>query len=114
MAAKQYGSLCRPFLADAVKQTIDWLLANGSTITVSCWADDPTVLSGFVCYNTKSDVPILHFVYVKNGFRGQGTGGDLVAVGRNSKPGKMHYTFRTRHTPKILREAAYSPFLVRE
>ena len=114
LAAKQYGSICRPFLADAVKQTIDWLLANGSTVMVSCWAEDPTALSGFVCFGLESKIPVIHFVYVKNAHRGHGVGSDLVAIGRARKPGKISYTFKTRYTPRVLREADYKPFLVRE
>jgi GNAT superfamily N-acetyltransferase len=113
LANKNFAGLERSALATAVRETIMSLLDRGAQIDVAVWAEDPSVIAGYVCYEATRDYPLIHFVYVKDKFREGGLGSDLVAHGRAQKPGLIHYTFKNRNTKRVIRTGSYRPFLVR-
>jgi hypothetical protein len=113
LANKNFAGLERSSLAAAVRETIMSLLDRGAEIDVAVWADDPSVIAGYVCYETSKQFPLIHFVYVKDKFREGGLGSTLVAQGRAEKPGRLVYTFKNKNTKRVIREGNYRPFLVR-
>lgn len=113
LANKNFAGIARQALATAVQETIMNLLDRGAQIDVAVWAEDPSIIAGYVCYEDTRDYPLIHFVYVKDKFRDGGLGSTLVCHGRAEKPGRLTYTFKNKNTKRVIREGNYRPFLVR-
>lgn len=106
-------SLLRKLFVDAVRGTIGDILQQPTTrIVVACNRLDPNIIFGWACYDVAHEFPVLHYVYVKELFRGGDIGSTLVKQARAGKPGVMRYTFRTKAGERLLPEAQFDQRLV--
>lgn len=107
------GSQTRPRLVSGIRGTILDLLQHSTTeLLVGC-NEKTLLIEGFVCFDTGRPFPVLHYVYVKEGYRGNGYGSQLIAAARADKTGPVRYTFRTRACrSRLFRGAQYRRGLV--
>lgn len=110
------GPYDHEILPKAIKATILKLIARQSVkLVIVSNSDNPDQIWGFVCYQTNQEYPILHFLYVKELFRGMGLGLGMVALAKENKHGFLRYTFRTQACNKFLaQDARYRPHLARK
>lgn len=114
LESKQYAGLSRQRTVDALRGTIADLVERGANITVAANPSNPSQIMGFVCYERCCDFPVVHFVYVKELYRGLRIASSLLAIARGNKPGKLHYTFKGRAVRGLAPEGKWQPFLIRE
>lgn len=109
------NNLYRKVYAESIRQ----LLARGARIEVACFADKPELIVGFICYeHTKRD-RILHYVFVRSNYRGNGIARALLTQAGIPKGTSFVYTYRTpdstffvggKHMPELAkRREAYKP-----
>lgn len=95
--------------AECIRQ----LLARGATIGVACNPSKPEHLLGWACYEHTPRDRILHFVYVRSLFRGQGLGRALLTEVGFPRGVAYVYTFRTRDSDRFLTGGRHLPALAR-
>ena len=62
-------------------------------VLIACLKDDPEVVLGYCVHELRDDRPVVHFVYVKERFRGAGIATALVASATRGRPfSASHYT----------------------
>jgi len=108
------GPLYPRAIADAVHASVTCLLARpGVELAIATNPDNHWFIMGYVAYERGPDGPILHWVYVKDLFRGMRIGSDLVAYARGNQPGPLYITYRTKAAARLVPEAKYVPKLAR-
>ena len=107
------GSQTRQRLVSGIRGTILDLLQHPTTELVVGIDEGTGLIRGFVCFDTGREFPVLHYVYVKDGYRGEGLGSQLIDAARAGKTGPVRYTFRTRACrSRLFRGAQYRRGLV--
>lgn len=88
---------------------IDRLLQRG-LISVACSDEDEDQILGFVVYENRANLVILHYYYVKQPYRRMGIAGQLL----RSLPSIDFYTHQTGPKHPILEEveAVYNPYFM--
>ena len=85
---------------DLMRTLQDGLLRRGMRVSLAHLPGNPDALMGFVAWEPSDKAPIVHFLYVKDTWRGQGLGGALLRQG----PGdKFIYTHRTEDADRFRR-----------
>ncbi len=103
------GPYSRKLVVDAIRGTIKALLDDGAQITVACFEEDPNVLAGFVCFETRYEFPVVHYVYCKDGAREAGLGSALVEQACQGHADQARYTFRTGAAKSLLPRGKWRP-----
>ena len=52
-------------------EVINWLFAHAE-ILIICFPEEPDAIIGYIIHQIVNNVLIIHYVYIKNSFRGQG------------------------------------------
>jgi len=87
-------------------ETIRALIARGAVVSVACNAERPTQILGWAC-TEQGDLPVLHYVYVKDFLRQRGLATALLrAVGVE---GDYLYTFRTSFAKYLPKNGRHAP-----
>jgi hypothetical protein len=106
------GPLAPRAVADAVHASVTRLLEKpGVEVAVATNPHNAWFIFGYVVFERAADGPILHWVYVKDLYRGMRIGSDLVAYARGEQPGQLRVTFRTKAASRLVPEAKYAPKL---
>lgn len=63
------GTIRNNLFYDAQRQTLEDLIARGAKILVACDDRTPGVIQGWACYELKEELPILHYIYERPGYR---------------------------------------------
>lgn len=92
---------------ELTRTLIEDLIARGSSIVI---AEYKGSLLGFICYETKGDRPVVHYLHVKDAFLRQGIEDALLAAIPALGPG-----FFTFHNQKLARMSGWQwiPEIVR-
>lgn len=96
---------------EETRGTIEDLLGRGAKLTVASAPDTGRVL-GWVCHESKQDVLVIHYIYVKDPFRKLGVGKSLIES-LNPQGCALAYTFRTRASKYIVPGALFAPEIAR-
>lgn len=97
----------------ALRATIGDILRRPTTrVAVACNPHNHNLVWGWAAFED-GPTPVLHFVYVKELFRGLGIGSKLVEIARDGRPGVMRYSYRTPACRKFLAGAEYDKRLLR-
>jgi GNAT superfamily N-acetyltransferase len=88
---------------DAVERAL-----KRSTILIASNPEDENHVYGWICFEDTGPISVLHYLYVKNPFRGFGIAKQLL---RKMKPGVFVYTHHTQHFSRLATGAVYSPYL---
>lgn len=108
------GPLAPRALADAVHASVSRLLTRpGVEVAVATNPANAFFIFGYVVFERRADGPVLHWVYVKDLYRGYGIGSDLVTYARGDLPGPLRLTYRTPAASRLVPEAVYAPKLAR-
>lgn len=108
------GPLYPRAIADAVHASVTCLLARpGVELAIATNPSNEWFIFGYVCFERTATGPVLHWVYVKDLYRGMDIGSDLVAYARGDSPGPLRYTYKTRAAARLVPEAEYAPKLAR-
>lgn len=98
---------------EALRNTVlDILRRNSVRVVVACNPLNDRLIWGFAVYEAGPS-PVLHYCYVKEVFRGNGIGGELVAIARDKHPGVLHYSYRTPACRTFLAGAEFDKKLLR-
>jgi hypothetical protein len=100
----------------AIRGTVLDLIKRGATIQIVCLTSRPEFILGFVCYEQSADGPVIHYVYVKNGYRENGIASALLKdIASNAKVRTSHRTplgdclFKAnQYNPRLSRYSAES------
>lgn len=94
-----------------VKDTIDSLLSRGASVLLAVADDDTTQILGWVCYEkSASGVFVLHYIFVKDDFRGDGIAPSLLAKAGNEP---CIHTHKTRDCKYLCGLGDYVPAIAR-
>lgn len=97
-----------------MKQTVDQLSARGAQIVVAENRESPGQLLGFICFErTKVNIPVLHYIFVKDLFRKQGIGAALLEMAGITRGKGFIYTFRTNDFNKRFKDGTHAPGIAR-
>lgn len=101
------------------KNCFDQLLQRGMKVTVVCNTSNPDQLLGFIAYETAANgTPVVHYLFVKDVFRGNGIGKLLLADANVKRGSPFIYTFKTsdsrklrggKHVPAVARRKSLEP-----
>lgn len=81
--------------------------------TVACFRTRPEQIFGYIVHEKHEEQPYVHYVYVKESFRGMGIGKALLADATRGKP--FTYTFRPRkHGWLVNSRGRFSDKFIRE
>jgi GNAT superfamily N-acetyltransferase len=95
----------------AIRGTVLDLLKRGAEVSLVCLSSRPDFILGFVCYEKTPDGPIVHYVYVKHGYRQNSIGSALVqSIANNAKVRTSH---RTPLGDYLFKGSQYNPRLSR-
>lgn len=99
-----YSRIHKPRFMEHYHSLITQALANKKIITkVACLTDDPTVVLGYAIYETYTDATVLHWVFVKEAWRG-------IKIGSKLCPEKFtEVTHLTRQASGILKKKRLNP-----
>ncbi len=86
---------------DIAKMSINQLLHRGMKIALAVNPDDDNQIIGFIAY--ESSGPLLHYLFVKDLFRGEGVAKALLAFAGFDPSGPVFHTFRTPDLSKLRR-----------
>ena len=75
---------------------IDWLVDDGS-IVVWCPDDDENHIIGWMAYGKIENTPLLHYMFVKKSFRGNGIGLELLRHAYPDAKEQVFCTFWSHH-----------------
>ncbi len=97
------GTVTNDRYAETQRWTITNLLARGAKVLVAIPAIGPRRIAGLVCYESPG---LLHYLYVKQAFRGLGVARMLseVAKSLSGLQGPGRFTHRTRASQWLLNE----------
>lgn len=99
---------------ETMDETIRGLLARGAKVLVATNPSDASHLVGFVCYEAPSDhPPVLHYIFVKDAFRGYGAGKQLLERAGFDRQLPFHYTHRTTLLTRRVKGGQFSPAIAR-
>jgi GNAT superfamily N-acetyltransferase len=76
-------------------ELLRWIITRSETV-VACPADDPGLICGWCCYQPLTPVCVVHYVYVKDKYRGFGIGRQLfeAATAGSTSVAVSHWTRR--------------------
>jgi GNAT superfamily N-acetyltransferase len=95
----------------AIRGTVLDLIKRGVTVSVVCLAARPDFLLGFIAYEQTADGPVVHYVYVKSGYRENGIASALIeSIATNAKVRTSH---RTPLGDCLFKGNQYNPRLAR-
>ena len=83
------------------------LLARGEVV-IAANREDPGQIIGWACFE-EGAVPILHYVYVKQAFRGLGIARHMLSP---VQKGAFVYTHEPDASKKLFAQGIYSPYLM--
>lgn len=88
-------------------------LLKRSSVFVAVSPEDDTQLLGWVCFERRGRVVILHFVHVKHVFRKRGLCRALLSAAIDGAPGLMH-SLRTKDGDRLAMRlrSTWNPFLL--
>ena len=87
---------------ETYKAAFDHLLRRGMVVTVICNKSNPDQLVGFIAYETAANgTPVLHYLFIKDVFRGHGIGKHLLQGAGIRKDVPFIYTFKTKDIRKV-------------
>jgi hypothetical protein len=92
--------------------TITGLLGRGAKVAVLCSREAPAVVLAWVCYEAdrRSVEPIVHYLFVKDGFRQRGYAGLLLkSIGAGDRVLYTHQTSFAKYWPR----ARFNPGIAR-
>lgn len=97
------GTVTNDRYAETQRWTITNLLVRGAKVLVATPAVGPRRIAGLVCYESPG---LLHYLYVKQAFRGLGVARMLsdVAKGLSGLQGPGRFTHRTRASQWLLND----------
>lgn len=103
MSPKEFNDQHRPIRDEL-------LLSPNVAIIIACNPNDEDLILGWILVETKEDQFILHYLYVKEVFRREGLGRELVRKAINDN--KVQVTHMTGRAQKIIRsfKAKYKDF----
>lgn len=106
------GALPRPIYYAAYRQTIDYLLERGAEIAIACAPDidHKADAYGWVCYEGGFDHPCVHFLNVKEDYRGQGV--EAALLEHAGATGVSYFTFRTPDITRLMPRGLFRPEIV--
>ncbi len=91
------------------RRVIEQLIMRGAKLTVACKEDKPDVILGWACTeqtNEQDPHAVIHYIYVKDAYvKLRSIGRGFVSRCAGKKPGL--YTFRSRQTEDLCREAGF-------
>lgn len=107
------GPLPRPIYYAAYREMIGYLLARGAEIVIACAPNEDHKVDayGWLCFETGFDRPVVHFVSVKEDYRGHGIGRALLKhVGAD---GPSYFTCRMPAVTKFMPLGVFRPEITR-
>lgn len=107
------GAMTRARQVAAIRGTVLDLLQRGAVVKVLCLASRPDFILGFVCYEQLPNFPVVHYVYVRFGYRQSGLGSALVESVRNGKDVQVRSSHRTPLGDYLFKERYCSPKFAR-
>jgi hypothetical protein len=107
------GAMTRSRQVAAIRGTVLDLLQRGAVVRILCLASRPEFILGFVCYEQLPDFPVVHYVYVRFGYRQSGLGSALVESVRNGKDVQVRSSHRTPLGDYLFKERHFSPKFAR-
>lgn len=107
------ASISAPVFFEMHHHAIERLLKRGAMVTVAHPAGEPDTIIGYIVDERAKDVAILHWVYVKGGFRRMGVGEALLAAVGLDNHTPFVFTQATRLGEVLAkrRQATYVPYL---
>lgn len=110
VAKRHCGPLAPRAVADAVHATAQLILARpGVEVAVATNPANAWFIFGYAVFERAESV--LHWVYVKDLYRGNGIGPELVAYARDLCAGPLRISFRTPASRRLVPDAEYAPEL---
>lgn len=103
------GTIPNHLVQPVMRVAIDGLMKRGMKVVVAHLEDDDTALMGFVAYEDAKpgDVPVVHYVFTKGLYRGNGVARDLLAA---SVGPRFRYTHRTEMAEYFRRPNYHAEF----
>lgn len=99
---------------DTMDEMIRGLLTRGAKVMLATNPSDNSHLVGFICYETPLDhPPVLHYLFVKDAFRGYGAGKQLLERAGFRRDLAFHYTARTYLGSRRIKGGQFSPAIAR-
>lgn len=88
-------------------------LCKQAEIIVACNSEDISQIYGYVCHEKVDDVPVMHFIYVKEIYRKFGVSNLLLETLNISKDTPFFYTHRTFISESLEKKfrMIYNPYL---
>jgi GNAT superfamily N-acetyltransferase len=105
------GSMSRDRQVQSIRGTVLDLIQRGMTVRVVCLTSRHDFLLGFIAYETPPEGPVVHYVYVKSGYRESGIASALLeSIAKNAKVRTSH---RTPLGDYLFKGSQYNPRLSR-
>jgi hypothetical protein len=110
--SKWAGTLPNNKFSEYMGESIRQLISRGSRVTLAVNSSNPSQVLGFICTEkTSRGEPVVHFLFVKDIYRGRGLGLYLLKSQNIPLDGTAFYTHRTdsskkyraKHVPEIAR-----------
>lgn len=88
-------------------------LCKKASIVIACNHDDISQIYGFICSEMVDNLPVIHFVYVKEMFRRMGVAALLAENAGFKREAPVFYTHRTYSSEGLEKKFAmvYNPYL---
>jgi GNAT superfamily N-acetyltransferase len=83
-------------------------LLGRSKILVAANPEDPSQICGWIVYEPKAPIPVLHYVYVKHPFRRNGIARELIA---QMECDTFFFTHSTEAVKQLTARAIFDPYL---
>lgn len=111
--AHKWAPLSRRAVAHATRACIDELVRRpGVEVAVATNPTNHWFMYGYAVYDTAYEFPVLHWLYVKELYRGMDIAGDLLRDHvRAGRPGVLHYTYDVPWAHKLFPEGKAAPHL---
>lgn len=97
----------------AIRGTVLDLLQRGAVVRILCLSSRPEFILGFVCYEQLPNFPVVHYVYIRFGYRQSGLASALVESVRNGSDVQVRSSHRTPLGDYLFKERHYSPKFAR-
>lgn len=102
---------------DAQREVIEALMRRPSTtVAIACNRAEADQIYGWICAEKHNNAVVVHYVYVKSMFRGQGIGKALLKAFDVGPSVDMYYTHHTHHADAhvVRPNVFFNPYLARE
>ena len=110
--AHHAGVLPRPIYYAAYRETIGYLLQRGAEIVIACapGVDQSVDAYGWICHERGFDRPVVHFMNVKEDYRGKGIEKKLLE--QAGATGVYYFTFRLPSSAQSMPGGVHRPEIV--